>query len=423
MKRALLILLAACLIMAALSSAALAADDAVESDSLLNGFSDLAGVETYRDDICFCLTNGIMNGVAAGLFDPDGLATRGMAVTMLYRLAGEPAFMNDNTYTDVARGSWYEKPIVWASGKAIIPSLDGKFSPDSPITREELATLLYNYAKYKEYDVSVGENTNILSYDDIFDTDEWAMAALQWSCGSGVLNGEDALLRPFGTLTRAETAAVFHRFNDNAVSAEPSDPMGAIAGGWTLNPDFAEPDMPQEARAAFDQAMEGFLGVGYTPVAYLGSQVVAGRNYAYLCKATVITAQPVTKLAVVKVYCDLQGNASILDIADIGPDNFVTEPQDSNVPLCGGWTISTEGRAALPENVQTAFDTAVADLLGKSYTPLAFLASQVVAGRNYAVLCANKPVVPNATVSLELVVVYAALDGSARITQVAAVTF
>ena len=179
----------------------------------MSRFTDLTPGAWYHDGIHFCLDNGLMNGMTANSFAPDGTATRGQIVTILYRIAGEPPFMNDNRFSDVARGSYYERAIVWANGKGIVNGYgDGRFGPNDPITREQLAAILYRCAKYKEMDVSVDENTNFLSFNDFWDVSEYAKPAMMWAIANGLIQGTDGDLLPQGGATRAQAAAVFCRW-------------------------------------------------------------------------------------------------------------------------------------------------------------------------------------------------------------------
>jgi len=125
----------------------------------------------------------------------------------------EPAVKYDMKFTDVAENSWYAEAVRWAASEQIVTGSNGKFLPNDPVTREQLASILWRYAKYKEIDVSVGENTNILSYNDAFEVSGYAYPALQWACGAGVLNGTNGWLMPQGHATRVQTAAMLHRFS------------------------------------------------------------------------------------------------------------------------------------------------------------------------------------------------------------------
>ena len=137
-----------------------------------------------------------------------------MIVTMLWRLEGEPVVNAANPFDDVENGAWYTDAIIWAAENGIVEGYgNGKFGPNDDITREQLATMLWRYAKYKGYDVSVGEDTNVLSYDDYDQISKWAMPAIQWACGSGLIEGRTpSTIVPQGKANRAETAMIFMRF-------------------------------------------------------------------------------------------------------------------------------------------------------------------------------------------------------------------
>lgn len=208
---------------------------------------------------------------------------------------------------------------------------------------------------------------------------------------------------------------------------EPEEPaVGPIAGGWTVSTEPVSPVIPEEAQEAFDAAVAGLTGAKHEPVAYLGSQVVAGVNHAFLCRVTPVTPQAEAKLCVVKVYRDLEGNASITDTLDIAIADYVHAGETSFAPgdLVGGWTLDPDTEsAALPTDVQTAFDKAMADFSGVGYHPLAYLGSQVVAGSNYAVLCNAVTVTAQPQSALAVVVIYADLQGGAQITSISGFDF
>ena len=167
----------------------------------------------YRDDIVFVYENDLMDGVGGGLFAPDMTISRGMFVTVLWRMSGEPATLASSRFADVAPGSYYEQAVAWAAENNIVNGYtNGTFRPDSSITRQQMAAVLYRYTQYMGYDVSVGEDTNILSYGDVLEVSEYAYPALQWACGVGLVNGIDGNLVPAGNATRAEAAAILHRF-------------------------------------------------------------------------------------------------------------------------------------------------------------------------------------------------------------------
>ena len=180
-------------------------------------FSDASASAWYHDGVHWALENGVMNGVGNGKFAPNDTTTRAQVVTMLWRLEGSPAYVGMSEFSDVDNEEWYGPAIRWASAEGIVNGYDGKFAPNDPVTREQLVTILYRYAQYKKLDVSVGEDTNILSYDDAFDVSEWAIPAMQWACGSGIVNGIDKdgklVLAPADSSTRAVVATMLWRFS------------------------------------------------------------------------------------------------------------------------------------------------------------------------------------------------------------------
>ncbi|MBR4204920.1 MAG: S-layer homology domain-containing protein [Clostridia bacterium] len=184
-------------------------------DKWQNPFIDVFGNDPFFEDVRFVFENGIMNGVADDRFDPMGSLERGMIVTVLYRMEDSPSVFGAKVFTDVPEGEWYSNAVEWAAASGIVNGYgDGRFGPQDPVTREQLAAILYRYAKAKGYDVSVGEDTNILSYDDAFDVADWAMPAMQWACGAGVYDaaGTETALRPQDPATRAEIAQYIHSF-------------------------------------------------------------------------------------------------------------------------------------------------------------------------------------------------------------------
>ncbi|MBR5390568.1 MAG: S-layer homology domain-containing protein [Clostridia bacterium] len=180
-------------------------------------FIDVDENAWYHEYVNYVVEHGLMNGISADKFAPSMTTTRAMIVTILYRLEGEPAVTDANPFDDVKDGQWYTDAIIWAAENGIVEGYgNGKFGTADSITREQFAAILYRYAKYKGYDVSVGQDTNILSYDDAFDVSEWAMEAMQWACGAGLIQGDNnGALRPKSEATRAEAAAILMRFIEN----------------------------------------------------------------------------------------------------------------------------------------------------------------------------------------------------------------
>ncbi len=178
-----------------------------------NPFIDVTENDWFHDVIKKAYLADLVNGTTDTTFTPDGNITRGMFVTILYRAEGEPVAPKLN-FTDVAGGQYYCDAIAWANANGIVKGVsETEFAPDDNITREQMAAILFRYAKYKNADVSVGENTNILSYTDAFDITEYAITAMQWSCGEGIISGKgNGILDPLGNATRAEATAALIRF-------------------------------------------------------------------------------------------------------------------------------------------------------------------------------------------------------------------
>ncbi len=179
-----------------------------------NPFTDVRQTDWFYDDVKYAYENNLMLGVSENLFEPNGSVTRAMLVTVLYRNEGEPEIEGVSTFTDVESGSWYDKAVSWAQANGIVNGYSQtEFRPNEPIIREQIAVIMHRYAKFKGIDVSVGENTNILSYDDAFDISAYAIPSMQWTCGSGLIKGKsESTLNPLDNATRAEIAAILHRF-------------------------------------------------------------------------------------------------------------------------------------------------------------------------------------------------------------------
>ena len=181
-------------------------------------FIDVRGDDWFYDDVAYVYENGLMNGTSETTFSPYISTTRGMIVTILYRMEGKPAVFEACPFMDVKAGAYYERAIVWAAENGIVKGYgNGCFGPDDQITREQMAAILYRYAKNRGLDVSVGENTNILSYDDALDISEYAVPAMQWACGAQIIHGADGRLTPGAKATRAQVAAILHRFCENVL--------------------------------------------------------------------------------------------------------------------------------------------------------------------------------------------------------------
>lgn len=168
----------------------------------------------FFDNVRYVNENGLMSGMTNTEFAPSDTLTRGMLVTILYRLAGEPVVNKSIPFADVTSDSYYANAVIWAEQNGIVSGInETEFAPDENITREQIAVILYRYAKAVGYDVSVGEDTNILSYDDFEEISEYAIEAVQYAVGSGLMNGKtEKTLNPKDFATRAEIATILNRF-------------------------------------------------------------------------------------------------------------------------------------------------------------------------------------------------------------------
>ena len=178
-------------------------------------FVDVHHVDHWSEkSVDFVYILGLMNGTSENHFSPDVHLTRAMLVTVLYRAEGEPEITNDKSFTDVENGSYYEKAVAWAKANGIVNGTSATtFEPNVSITREQIAAIMHRYADFKGHDVQVGENTNILSYDDVHHVSEYAIGAMQYAVGSGLIKGKtESTLNPLDNATRAEAAAILERF-------------------------------------------------------------------------------------------------------------------------------------------------------------------------------------------------------------------
>ena len=182
-------------------------------------FTDVVDTSWFYAAVKYAYEHKLFSGTSATEFSPEATMTRGMAATILYSLEGSPAVSAKSPFADVTDGQWYAKAVTWAEQKGIVGGIDSEsFAPEAGVTREQLAAILYRYAQYKKYSVSVGEDTNILSYDDAEQISSYAVPAIQWACGSGLMTGRtQTALAPVGTVTRAEVAVMLQRFCENNI--------------------------------------------------------------------------------------------------------------------------------------------------------------------------------------------------------------
>ncbi len=184
-------------------------------------FTDVPEGAWYADAAAYVYEHGLMAGTSATTFAPDATTSRSMIATILWRMAGSPVVNYAMNYTDVAQGQWCSEAIRWATSEGIVGGYgNGLFGTNDPITREQFAVMLYRFAQEQGYDVSIGENTNILSYTDVADLSEYAISAMQWAVGAGIINGtgDGSTLSPQGTATRAQLAVMLMRFCEEYVT-------------------------------------------------------------------------------------------------------------------------------------------------------------------------------------------------------------
>lgn len=177
-------------------------------------FTDLDAKAWYHEGVDYALTNGLMNGVGGGRFEPDGQLTRAQLVTVLYRAAGEPDTGKQvNPFTDVADDAWYTKVVIWAANNGIVNGVaKNTFAPDDSITREQIAAMLYRYAG-----AEAAKEDKLSAFPDAAKVSDWAKEALNWAVASGLINGVadangTANLEPQATATRAQIATILMRW-------------------------------------------------------------------------------------------------------------------------------------------------------------------------------------------------------------------
>lgn len=190
-----------------------------DDSPLYASYKDLEKEAWYRSGIVYALHQGLMNGVGKEnehIFDPSGKVTRAMVVTILYRAAGSPSAKGlALPFEDVETGSWYTSAVAWAADQGIVLGVsDTEFDPHSPITREQLAAILYRYAG------EPAAQGNLSAYIDAKNVTEYAISALKWAIGEKIITGIDNRLAPQETATRAQIATVFFRYLDPVAAKE-----------------------------------------------------------------------------------------------------------------------------------------------------------------------------------------------------------
>ena len=178
-------------------------------------FSDVKDGDWFYEDVAYVFEKGLMKGTSTTAFSPNNATTRGMIVTILYRLEGEPTVSGACPFDDVESGKYYEKAITWAAANKIVDGYgDSKFGPDDHITREQMAAILYRYADFKDYDIT--KAADLSKFSDSDEISSYAVNPLKWANANELVTGKgNGILDPQGEATRAQVAAILHRFCEN----------------------------------------------------------------------------------------------------------------------------------------------------------------------------------------------------------------
>lgn len=212
------------------------------------------------------------------------------------------------------------------------------------------------------------------------------------------------------SITLVITSAVIFAACSKQEANNDTPSKGDVVGGWTR---ADSPEITDDITKLLEKATKNLTGADYTPVAYVASQVVAGTNHCVLCKVAPVVPNASAKYALVYIYEDLEGNAEITKVLD-------TEVSADYPENDGGWAAAQS--PVMPEDATEALAKATETLTGAEYTPVALLATQVVGGMNYRILCEAKASVPNGEIYYVIVTVYSDLDGNAEITETAEIT-
>lgn len=199
-------------------------EDKDDEETTELNFTDVKESDWFFKGVEYVVDKGIMSGVSENEFAPSGKLTRAMLVQMLYNMESRPACDAENAFMDVPVGQWYTDAVIWANDAKIVSGMgEGLFAPNMEITREQMVVMLYNYAKYKGYDVTA--SAGLSKFADNASVSTWAQPAMQWAVAEGYISGMgDNQLAPQGTATRAEIASVIMRFMEaTAESAETAE--------------------------------------------------------------------------------------------------------------------------------------------------------------------------------------------------------
>ena len=177
-------------------------------------FTDVRESDWFYEDVAFAYENGLFAGTSDTTFSPNASMTRAMLVTVLYRLEGQPAVNGRSGFSDVQYNGYYEDAVTWAADNGIVNGTSTTmFSPNANVTREQMAAILYRYAQYKKYNTAASSSLN--GFTDYVTVSGYAVTPVQWAVAEKLVNGSAGKLMPTGNATRAQVAAILHRFVEN----------------------------------------------------------------------------------------------------------------------------------------------------------------------------------------------------------------
>ena len=182
-------------------------------------FTDVHETDWFYNDVLFAYEEGLFAGTSDTTFSPNAAMTRAMLVTVLYRLEGEPTVYGRSGFSDVQYNSYYEDAVTWAADNGIVNGTSTTmFSPNANVTREQMAAILYRYAQYKKYNTAASSSLN--GFTDHASVSGYATASLEWAVAEKMVNGSAGKLMPTGNATRAQVAAILHRFVENVATTK-----------------------------------------------------------------------------------------------------------------------------------------------------------------------------------------------------------
>ena len=221
-------------------------------------FSDVRPSDWYHDAVNYVCENGLMNGTSDTAFSPNDTTSRGMIVTILYRLAGSPNMPESNwgyPYADVDAAAYYSTPVYWARMNDLVTGYsDDQFGPDDAITREQLTAILYRYADSLGLDTDTGFIPNkYYDFSDYQTVSRYASKAMNWCVNKGIVNGSGGRLNPQGTATRAEVATILMNAEDILNENEPTEPETPVSPDNQPVPDDTDSETTDDNQTVTDE--------------------------------------------------------------------------------------------------------------------------------------------------------------------------